>query len=277
MEQVEGRDVARFIREVGAAQARKVLVGCVLDDQRSEEGWRITGIREDGVLECQQPSGVVIQVSPPQLPRFLVVDDRPQPQLRRALDARLPEQERRARRIASDLALRGLAAASAEDAEVLAEVLEAVDNNKVPSFEDQQKFHEACKRAAATREVPKRRAALAAGARVFAKIEQLIGLTPSVRIKLAFFLRHAGETRKALEATEFIEDPGVTRWVSQETLSILATERAACLADLYEQECDEAALHRADYWARRAFAMSAGAEEAAAVLRRVRALSGKGG
>jgi hypothetical protein len=275
MEQVEGREVGRFIREVGAVHARAVLVGCVLDDQKSEEGWPISGVCGDGALECRDPSGSTIRVSPQELLRFLVVDDRTRPQLRRTLEARLPEQERRARRIASDLARHGLSAASAEDAEVLAGVLEAVGNRKVPSFDQQHAFHEACKRAATIPDPPKRRRALAAGARVFAAIDGLTGLDPSVRIKLAFFLRHAGETRAAVAATEFIEDPRVTSWVSRETLSILATERAACLADLYEQERDEAVLHRADYWGRRAFAMSAGSAEAAAALHRIRALGGR--
>jgi hypothetical protein len=277
MDQVEGREVARFIEEAGAAKARAILVGCVLDDQKSEDGWPIVGIGEDGTLQCQRASGEATCVPLAQLPRFLVADDRPRTQLRQTLEAHLPEQERHARHLASALARRGLTPASAEDAQLLALVLEAVDRGQVPPFELQQQFYEACKRAAETQDLRARGQTLRAAARVFEKIEQLIRrLEPSIRIKLAFFLRHAGETRAAIAATEFMEDTGASLWVGDETLAILATERAAAFADLYEQKHDEKALRRADYWGRLAFAKSRGSAEASMALARIRSFGGRG-
>lgn len=273
MNQVDGREVGRYIQEVGAVKARALLIGCVLDDQNSEDGWVIASIGRDGTIECRPSSGPAIRVAPAQLPQFLVVDERLRPRLRQTLEARLPEQERHARQIGSQLARHGLSPASGEDADVLIFVLDAVERGQIPGFEQQQQFYEACKRAAESRDKRMRRQALIAGARLFAEIERLMGrLEPSLRIKLAFFLRHAGERRDAVAATDFIEDKGVNRWVKSETLAILATERAAALADQYEWEHNEAALSSAEYWGKRAFAISDCSAEAAKVLARIRSL-----
>ncbi|MCX7684750.1 MAG: hypothetical protein N2Z67_05670 [Acetobacteraceae bacterium] len=278
MDQVAGGDVARFIQEAGAGTARELLVGCVLDDQRSEEGWPITGIGEDGSLACLSPSGEPRRVPLARLSGFLVVDDRRPPRLRRTLEARLPVWEKDARRRRAALERSGLVPSSAEDARILAEVLAAVSRGEIPTFDEEQRFYEACKRAAATPDRTRRRKALQAGVRVFRAIERLgQRRDPGVRVKLAFCLRHAGETRAALEATAFIEDARACRRVSPETLAVLATERAAALADLYESEQDGSVLSRADYWARRALALSRGCEEARLAWCRIRSLGMRGG
>jgi hypothetical protein len=178
------------------------------------------------------------------------------------------------RHIASELEGYGLRPVSAEDARVLVGVLGQIEAGEKPSFDELQQFYEACKRSAANPNPQQRRRALLAGASVFRAVERMVErIDASVRIKLAFCLRHSGQTQQAIAATDFIEDRDTARWLTRDAMGILATERAAALADLFEMDRSPKTLTGAMYWARRAYASSGGSAEAGLVLRRVSSLS----
>jgi hypothetical protein len=271
MEQVEGHEVALFIRKAGVKTARKVLVGCILDDQSSEQGWQIMGVREDQKIESKRSDGQALLISADQLSRFLVIDERHPTLLRKAVDGFLSLRDLKKRHIESELKGAGLSPASAEDAETLFGVISDIKGGEQPTFEALQQFYEACKRSAASPDPQQKRRALLMGASVFEAIERMEGyINASIRIKLAFCLRHSGQIPLAIEATDFIEERGITKWVTPATMAILATERAAALADLYELDRNPDTLERAKRWAKRAYAISDGrSDEAKSVLRRV--------
>jgi hypothetical protein len=271
MAALEGHEVAVFIRKAGVKAARKVLVGCILDDQSSEQDWKIINVREDKKIECKGSDGQALLISVDQLARFLVSDQSQHAQLRRAVDGFLSSHDLKQRHIVSELEGHGLRPASAKDAETLFGVISEVNAGEKPTFDALQQFYEAFKRSAASPDPQQTRRALLFGASVFERIEQIEGhADASIRIKLAFCLRHSGQILPAIEATDFIEERGITKWVTPATMTILATERAATLADLNELERNPDTLERAKYWARRAYAISdGGSDEAKSVLRRV--------
>ena len=271
MAALEGHEVAVFIRKAGVKAARKVLVGCILDDQSSEQGWQIIGVRADQKIEIKGSDGQALLISVDQLSRFLVIDERKPTQLRRAVDGFLSSHDLKQRHIVSELEGHGLRPVSAEDAKALFGVISEINAGEKPSFDAQQQFHEACKRSAASPDPQQRRRALLCGASVFERIEQMEGyLNASVRIKLAYYWRHLGQTQLAIEATDFIEEQGITKRVTSAQMEILATERAAILVDVYELDRNLGTLERAKYWAKRAYAISDGkSDEAKSVLRRV--------
>lgn len=273
MDQLDGREVGVFIRSAGVSFARGVLVGCILDDQSSTQGLQITGIRADEAIECRSSDGEPVIVGLDRLQRFLVIDERRPTQLRRIVDSFRSPGDLAQRHMASELKERGLRPVSAEDAEVLAGVIAHIEAGEKPPADALQQFYEACKRAAVSPDSRQSRRALLAGASVFEAVERMVGrIDASVRVKLAFCLRHSGETLQAIATTDFIGDRDTTRHLTPEVLGILATERAAALADLYEMDRSPNALTDAIYWARRAYATSGGSTEAGLVLRRVRSL-----
>jgi hypothetical protein len=273
MDQLEGREVGEFIRKVGVPCAREVLIGCILDNQSSEQGLQITAIRADETIECKSSDDQAVFVKLVHLPRFLVIDERHPARLRRVVDGFLSEHDLNKRHMASELRAYGIRPASVEDAKVLVGVIAHIEAGEEPPFDALQQFYEACKRSAASPDPQQKRRALLAGASVFRAIERMADrIDASVRIKLAFCLRHSGQTQQAIAVTDFIEDRDTMRWVTREAMGILATERAAALADLYELNRSSETLTSALYWARRAYATSSASTEAGLVLRRITSL-----
>jgi hypothetical protein len=227
MEQLEGHEVALFIRKAGVKAARRVLVGCILDDQSSEQGWQIMGVRADQKIEFKGSDGQVLLISVDQLSRFLVIDERKPTQLRRAVDGFLSSHDLKQRHILSELEGHGLRPASAEDAETLFGVISEINAGEKPTFDALQHFYEAFKRSAASPDPQQTRRALLFGASVFERIEQMEGYADaSNRIKLAFCLRHSGQISLAIKATDFIEERGITKWVTLSGVSAYGTKLA---------------------------------------------------
>lgn len=77
---------------------------------------------------------------------------------------------------------------------------------------------------------------------------------PDILISLVAHLRYAGRSREALERTEILRQPGLRMSDSQR--AILLTERAALLADRYEQTRDHGFLQEARKCAARSWAIS---------------------
>lgn len=76
---------------------------------------------------------------------------------------------------------------------------------------------------------------------------------PDILIRLVASLRHAGRSSEALERTEILRQPGLRMTDSQR--GILFTERAALLADRYEQTRDYRFLQEARKCAARSWAI----------------------
>jgi hypothetical protein len=269
--ELDGEDVLDWLTQVGPAEGRYVLVGCLLDDSVNENLLKIQDIGSNFTLECEL-DGTCKQITHAQLRRSTVIDTRsPLPLQAAVYSESLPQIQERleAQNIlrCNDIPPKLLTRSA--DLHLLASVLISIEKNRLPQANSKDKFLDAMKRANC----------LAQADKIFRKWLKLHKENSSVYdsdliIKLVYCRRHSGRLKKALNATNCVVKHYKDVNLSERQRAVLATMRAAILMDLFEIRRDWQLLSEARKCANIAWAIS-NSNETSLLYSRLQALESR--
>lgn len=270
--QVEGAAAIQWLSRAPEADW-SALIGCLVDDGRSEAAWIIKGIAPqllDAAPE-DRPSAVKSRpwswlgsgtlLVPHERRAVLSLIEKGRPADLVALD----ESKRHVRRHGFDPDR----LASVQDLQLLDRVLHsaAPDSTLLPTAEDRWSVYDAVMRANQQRPaLPYFRAWCQVVEQAAAGRHDAVG-----RLHLAVLLRHAGRPRDALDVTEVLDGRDHFIPTQQRFIGMLSCTRAACMLDMFEADRDGAWLAKAEQHLKRAWAIGQ-TEEANAAYRRWRQL-----
>ncbi len=267
------RDVLVWLSRVGDDEARRLLVGCSLDDGSSDEAVPIIALDTERKAVTLDGGRRLLLAGARD---GAVIDPRPDAPLVSAVAAQWTAAERIDREQRAKLAQAGIDAdrlASAEDRRAVLAFLRRMAADELPDPEERRQFYLAL---SASGEPGLARI----GARILAQLAERFAVTGSVPDDLywrrSWFLRAAGQLREAVAVSEALHLGQVKE---QGARKVLATTRTAALLDLFDATGEAKWLALADRAARVAYAIAPNDEEVKAVYRRfqaVRAQAGRG-
>lgn len=267
-DQIEGQKVINWMREVGVEQCRPILVGVKIDDGKEDNLLIIEAIELQYVLICSI-NGQKRRIPPGKIRDCYFYDYRPGDILSKIIFDALSEGERHLETCRKELRKAGFPVDKFPGFGDVTDALSMVKdfkNNILPSLSDQNKRYVILKRS-----------------ELFIYAIDLISQWISLRlsqspiidadllIKLALCFRRSGQFQKALDATDVVimKHPRVIPTRSQR--AILATERAATLLDVFEQNFDRSLLVEARECAGIAYSIEQ-SDEIKSLYNRLRAL-----
>jgi hypothetical protein len=264
------RDVLVWLSRVDADDARRLLVGCALDDGVSDEAVPIVELDVERKAVTLEGGRRLLLVG---VRDGAIVDPRPDAPLARSIEEQWNAAERLERQQRAELARAGINAdllASAADQRTVLAFLRLMAAGELPGAEERQRFYlalSAAGDAALTR----------TGARVFAELaersEAAGGVPDDLYWRRTWFLRASSQLREAVAVSDALHMGKVKE---QGARKLLATTRAAALLDLFEATGEVKWVALADRAIRVANAIAPEDDEVKAVYRRLQSVRGRG-
>ena len=260
------RDVLIWLARVDAAIARRLLVGCLLDDGVSTEAVPILDLDIERKAVTLQGGRRLLLAG---ARNGEIIDPRPDAPLIGAIGAQWTAGEVLERDLRAELGQAGIDAdrlASDEDRRAVLAFLRAISTCKLPGAEERHRFYRAL---SAGGEIGLARI----GARVFAELagqHQVAGKIPDdLYWRWAWFLRVSRQLHEAISVSDTLHSGKLK---DQSARKLLATIRAATLLDLFESISETKWLTLAERAAKIAYAISPTDAEVKMVHRRLQVL-----
>jgi hypothetical protein len=229
-------DGVRFIRWLSTSPPEdhiSLLKGCIIEDEVDDFDQVVTDYdSEEKIFECTVEGRLQkIPLAKVSKGNFCIPSDRLL--LIRAIEDAQPQSVKD-----GDETLRFLRGKNVnigqindiDDAHIVRKAFEKSDAGEIPNYDDQTLYYEVFKKCQLFREA----------AKIFSSwLEQSEGkagpFNPQLRIKVAFFYRHSGLFKEAIELTNVVFHSSEDFPGRPKEIAILSTIRAAALLDLFER------------------------------------------
>lgn len=261
-EEIAGEELALILRGPSGQVIADALVGCgFYRDDPNQPAQIVRCEAGSGRLSVQLASGQVR--SQPIATGYVLVN----PALRAALDQAITPGQREDQKLRAEVAAFGFVVrVESQDLQALAAGIRSAREGRIPSAEERRLIMLLAEKYGEPRTV----ARLTSG---WIDADDA-GFLPDVLIVLVSALRHSGRTPEALARTDVLAKPG--RPMSESERRILFTERAAVLADRYEQTSDPSFLQEARKSANRSWAIGP-SDHCSMVYQRLKSLERQAG